>query len=167
MSLETWLPELLRYNDTFAKNRRTPVLGARPRRALAVLTCMDVRIDIDGALGLALGDAHEIRNAGGLATDDAIRSLIISVHQLGTRAVLVVEHTNCGLLNLDEEAARGDIAARTGVGLAVPFLSFTDLEQNLRAQVARLRTQPWLAGVSIEGLLYDTNSGRLMRPGLG
>jgi carbonic anhydrase len=127
---------------------------------------MDVRIDIDGALGLRLGDAHEIRNAGGLATDDAIRSLIISVNRLGTQAILVVEHTDCGLLRLDEEAVRRELGERTGVGLSIPFLSFTDLDRNLQAQVERLRSQPWLADVSVEGLIYDTDTCRLSRPRL-
>jgi carbonic anhydrase len=158
--------DLLCANEAFSQARRGAPLGDRPRRQLAVLTCMDVRIDIHGALGLRLGDAHEIRNAGGLATDDAIRSLIISVNQLGTRAILVVEHTNCGLLGLDEEAVRHELAERTGVGLAIPLLSFTDLEGNLQTQVDRLRSQPWLADISVEGLIYDTDTGRLSRPGL-
>jgi carbonic anhydrase len=128
---------------------------------MAIITCMDSRIFPEELLGLRPGDAHVIRNAGGLATDDAVRSLVVSQHVLGTHEVLVIEHTECGMLNFPEEAMRRELIARTGTSMHLPFLGFSDLDANLKAQVDRLRSHPWVKKVPVHGLIYDVRTGRL------
>jgi len=136
-------------------------LPAMPGRKLAVLACMDARLSVEDALGLRAGDAHIIRNAGGLATDDAIRSIVISQHLLGTEEVIVVEHTGCGMLSFDDEAVREWIASETGKTVDLPLRPFRDLEENLRAQVDAIRSHPWVKDVPVSGVVYDVESGRL------
>ena len=132
-----------------------------PGRRLAVLACMDARLTVEDVLGLRTGDAHIIRNAGGLATDDAIRSLVISQHLLGTEEVIVIEHTGCGMLTFEDEPVRSSIAEATGVDVDLPLQPFPDLEANLRAQVRRIRSHPWVKPVPVSGLVYDVETGRL------
>src|SRR5579863_7629220 len=118
---------LLRNNQAYAKSLKTTnSLQGRPRRKLAVIACMDARLDIFKMLGLEEGDAHVIRNAGGIVTDDVIRSLIISQHLLGTEEIVLVHHTDCGMLTLDEVDLRRSVESRTG--RAPPFLfgAFSD-----------------------------------------
>ena len=122
---------------------------------------MDARLDVEETLGLRTGDAHIIRNAGGLATDDAIRSLIVSQERLGTDEVLVIGHTGCGLQGADEDEMRDRLAGRDGRGLDIGFGSFADVEASVRAQVERLRGHPWLKPVPIHGLIFDVATGRL------
>jgi len=151
------LAENLRYVEAFDRS----ALTAAPLSGLAVLACMDARLDVEEALGLRTGDAHIIRNAGGLATDDAIRSLIISQHLLGTNEVLVIGHTGCGLLGADEAALRDRMTAETGQRLPVEFGSFRDIDDSVRAQVERLRTHPWIRKVPVHGLVFEVETGRL------
>jgi len=132
-----------------------------PGRKLAVLACMDARLTIEDVLGLRTGDAHIIRNAGGLATDDAIRSLVISQRLLGTEEVLVIEHTGCGMLTFNDDSVRRDIAEQTGHVVNLPLRAFGDLDENLRAQVERIREHPWIKDVPVHGLIYEVESGRL------
>jgi carbonic anhydrase len=122
---------------------------------------MDSRLTVEDVLGLRSGDAHIIRNAGGLATDDAIRSLVISQNLLGTEEVIVIEHTGCGMLTFRDEDVRADLAARTGADVELPLLPFPDLERNLREQVERIRTHPWLMSTSVRGMIYEVETGRL------
>ena len=152
------LRENRRYVDAFDRS----ALTAAPLSGLAVIACMDARLDVEEALGLRTGDAHIIRNAGGLATDDAIRSLIVSQERLGTDEVLVIGHTECGLENADEAAMRASLAARTGRSLDIGFGSFPDLEASVRSQVERLRSHPWIRPVPIHGLIFDVATGRLI-----
>ena len=153
------LEENARYAATFDR----PNLDLPPSRHLAVLACMDARITVEQVLGLHTGEAHIIRNAGGLATDDAIRSLVISQHVRGTTEVLVIEHTGCGMLEFDDAEVRSTIAAATGVELDLPLFAFPDLEANLVAQVERIRTHPWIKDVPVTGVIYDVDTGRLRR----
>jgi carbonic anhydrase len=155
------LSENRRYVDAFDRS----ALTAAPLSGLAVIACMDARLDVEEALGLRTGDAHIIRNAGGLATDDAIRSLIVSQELLGTDEVLVIGHTGCGLEGADEVAMRTDLTARTGRSLDVAFGAFPDVEASIRAQVERLRAHPWVRPVPIHGLLFDVSTGRLTEVG--
>ena len=123
---------------------------------------MDARLTVEDVLGLRSGDAHIIRNAGGLATDDAIRSLVISQHLLGTEEVIVIEHTGCGMLTFQDEPtciARSSSGPAADVDLA--FHAFPDLEANLREQVARIRAHPWIKDVPVHGLVYEVETGRL------
>jgi carbonic anhydrase len=132
-----------------------------PRRKLAVIACMDARLAVEEILSLEVGDAHIIRNAGGLATDDALRSLVISQHLLGTEEVVVVEHTDCGMLRFNDQDVRRELAARTGVDVDLPLLPFGDLETNLRAQVERIRSHPWIKEAPVRGVIYDVDTGEM------
>ncbi|MBA2720620.1 MAG: carbonic anhydrase [Chloroflexi bacterium] len=152
------LEENRRYVDAFDRS----ALTAAPISGLAIIACMDARLDVEEALGLRTGDAHIIRNAGGLATDDAIRSLIVSQEVLGTDEVLLIGHTGCGLERADEDAIRNDLAARTGRRLDIAFGSFPDVEESVRAEVERLRAHPWVRPVPIHGLVFDVATGRLI-----
>jgi carbonic anhydrase len=157
-------PELARAlteNDRYAAQFDRSNLPLPPGRKLAVLACMDARLTVEDALGLRTGDAHIIRNAGGLATDDAIRSLVISQHLLGTEEVIVVEHTGCGMLTFEDEPVREQIATATGTTVDLPLHAFANLEANLLAQVERIRSHPWVKDVPVSGLVYEVESGRL------
>ena len=150
------LAENQRYVEAFDRS----ALTAAPLSGLAILACMDARLDVEEALGLRTGDAHIIRNAAGLATVDAIRSLIVSQALLGTDQILVIQHTGCGLLGVDETALRDDLARSTGQRLDIAFGSFPDLEQNLRRTVDRLRTHAWLRG-TVRGMIFEVETGRV------
>ncbi|MBA2381088.1 MAG: carbonic anhydrase [Chloroflexi bacterium] len=152
------LQENRRYVESFDRS----ALTAAPLSGLAIIACMDARLDVEEALGLRTGDAHIIRNAGGLATDDAIRSVIVSQERLGTNEVLVIGHTHCGLEDADEDEMREHLAARTGRRVDMEFGSFPDVATSVRAQVERLRTHPWVRHVPIHGLIFDVETGRLI-----
>jgi carbonic anhydrase len=146
-----------RYTEAFDRS----ALTAAPLTGLAILACMDARLDVEEALGLRTGDAHVIRNAGGLATDDAIRSLIVSQQLLGTDEIVVIGHTGCGLLGIDEQGLRDHLRASSGRSLDISFGSFPDLEASIREQVDRLRTHAWLKRVPVHGLVFDVATGAL------
>jgi carbonic anhydrase len=148
-------------NERYAAQFDQSALPLPPGRKLAVLACMDARLTVEDALGLRTGDAHIIRNAGGLATDDAIRSLVISQQLLGTEEVIVIEHTGCGMLTFRDDEVRQDIAARTGADVDLALGAFEDLEGNLRAQITRIRSHPWIKDVPVHGLVFEVETGRL------
>src|SRR5262245_38793239 len=147
------LTENERYADSFDRS----ALTSAPLSGLAVVACMDARLDVHEALGLRTGDAHVIRNAGGIVTDDVIRSLIVSQQLGGTDRVIVIEHTACKLLGADD----AQLQAMVGADEAFFFGGFPDLEANLRAQVDLLRSHPWIKPVEIRGLIFDVSTGRL------
>jgi carbonic anhydrase len=151
------LAENRRYIEAFDRSALTAV----PLSRLAIIACMDARMDVEEALGLRTGDAHVIRNAGGLATDDAIRSLIVSQERLGTDEVLVIGHTGCGLEGADEAEMRSHLEARTGQRLDIAFGSFAEVQASVRLQVERLRAHPWVRPVPIHGLIFDVATGGL------
>jgi carbonic anhydrase len=151
------LAENARYAAAFDRS----ALTAAPLRGLAVLTCMDARIDVEDALGLRVGDAHIVRNAGGLASPDAIRSIVVSQQLLGTREIVVIGHTRCGLHGANEDALRDRVVASTGNVPTVGFGAFTELEAMVRAQVAILRDEPTLLRVPVHGLVYEVETGLL------
>jgi carbonic anhydrase len=155
---ERALAENKRYASGFDRSK----LGMPPGRKLAVVACMDARLTVEDVLGLRSGDAHIIRNAGGLATDDAIRSLVISQTLLGTEEIIVIEHTDCGMLTFQDEAVRQELTARTGKSVDLPLRPFSDLQENLRAQLAELRAHPWIKDVPIHGLIYEVETGLLL-----
>jgi carbonic anhydrase len=159
---ESEYARILRENRRYVETFDRAALTAAPRSGLAILACMDARLDVEEALGLRTGDAHIIRNAGGLATDDAIRSLIVSQERLGTAEVLVIGHTGCGLEGADEAEMRGQLEARTGRALDIAFGSFPNVEASVRAQVDRLRAHPWIRPVPIHGLIFDVATGGLI-----
>jgi carbonic anhydrase len=164
MTAPTASPEFDRViseNERYAAQFDRSELPLPPGRRLAVLACMDARLTVEDVLGLRTGDAHIIRNAGGLASDDAIRSLVISQNLLGTQEVIVIEHTGCGMLTFRDEDVRADLAARTGEDVELPLGAFPDLDSNLRAQVQRIREHPWIKDVPVHGLVYEVETGRL------
>lgn len=137
-------------------------LPAHPALQVAVVTCMDARLDVHGLLGLRRGDAHVIRNAGGVVTDDVIRSLTISQRALGTTRTLVIHHTECGMLTLEPVTFKAEIERETGIRPAWAVESFTDLDADVRQCVQRIRTSPFLPRRDqVHGFVYDVRSGRL------
>jgi carbonic anhydrase len=151
--------ELLAANADFAAAFTSGTLGAPPARRLAVVTCMDARLDPARFLGLEEGDAHVIRNAGGLVTDDALRSLVISHWELGTEEVFVIAHTECGLLTLDADELREKIGLSAG---EVDFQPFRDLDASVRESLQRVeKTKLLPASFGARGFVYDVRSGRL------
>lgn len=155
--------EVLAANDRYAAAFDQGHLPIPPARRFAVVTCMDARLDPAGFLGLALGDAHVIRNAGGLVTDDALRSLIISHWLLGTQEALVVAHTDCGMLTFTDDDLRRRLAEETGHDASgLSFHPFRDLDESVRASLRRIRESPFLpASFAASGFVYDVRSGRL------
>ena len=152
---------ILEENARFTEAYDRSALTAAPLTGIAILACMDARIDVEDALGLRVGDAHIVRNAGGFATQDAIRSLVVSQQLLGTREILVIAHTGCGLHGADEAVIRGRVSATTHHETDLVFGAFADLEAMVREQVRVLRGRPDLLRVPIHGLIYDVATGRL------
>jgi len=158
--------ELLEANELFAASFAYGELPRPPVRKVAILTCLDARIMPAQALGLKAGDANVIRNAGGRAAD-AMRSLVVSTRLLGTRAIVVIHHTDCGLHVVSNEQIRGRIAQELGPeaaiqASAIDFLPFTDLAQSVRDDVALIRSSPLIAPeIEVAGFVYDVRTGRL------
>jgi len=152
---------ILEENERFSEAFDRSALTAAPLKGLAIVTCMDARIDVEGALGMRVGDAHVIRNAGAYASSDAIRSLIVSQQVLGTREIIVIGHTRCGLHGADEDDLRGRVVASTGVATTIGFGVFADLDAMVREQVERLRAEPALLDTPVHGLIYEVETGRL------
>ncbi|HEV3513005.1 MAG TPA: carbonic anhydrase [Candidatus Sulfotelmatobacter sp.] len=156
--------ELLKANHEFARNFTLGELSVRPRRRVAVLACMDSRILFEHCLGLKPGDAHMIRNAGGIATEDALRSLIVSHHLLDTQEFIIINHTDCGLLKVQENELRARLTEKMGVVASEPahFHAFDDLEANVRRQVQTVKSHPWIPKhIPVRGFVYDVKTGRL------
>jgi carbonic anhydrase len=156
--------EVLKADEAYARNFNLAKLAMPPARKLAILACMDARITVEEVCGLKTGDAHIIRNAGGIATEDALRSLIISHHLLGTQEFMVINHTDCGMLTFKDEALRQQLEKKTGAQSAVPshFHAFNNLEENVREQVERIKSHPWIPKqVAVRGFVYDVKTGRL------
>lgn len=154
------MDQILDANRRHAEKHGLEHLPVRPGRRLAVVACMDSRLDVFDALGLSLGDAHVIRNAGGLVTDDVIRSLLISQRMLGTQGIVLVHHTECGLLNLDEPAVRKQIAEETGAEPG-PLGAFKDVTESVRESIRRLQDSPFVSSTEIRGFVYDVQTGLL------
>jgi carbonic anhydrase len=154
--------ELLRNNEAFARGFGDGDLPAAPAKKVAVIACMDARVNPYPILGLELGDAHVIRNAGGVVTDDEIRSLAISQRKLGTEEVVLIHHTECGLLGLDDEDFRRELREETGEDPSWHSGAFSDLEQDVRDSMERIRRSPFIPRKdSIRGFVYDVRSGAL------
>ena len=137
-------------------------LPAPPALRVAVVTCMDARIDVYRALGLSRGEAHVLRNAGGIVTDDVIRSLAISQRRLGTTAVMLVHHTRCGMAGLDEAELIAELTEAAGEPPPFPPGAFADVEASVRDSVRRVRTSPWLRHRdAVRGFVIDVDTERL------
>ncbi|GGP69295.1 beta-class carbonic anhydrase [Streptomyces abikoensis] len=152
---------LVQANAQYAAAFTDPGMDARPVLKVAVVACMDARLDLHAALGLELGDCHTIRNAGGVVTDDIIRSLTISQRALGTRSVVLIHHTGCGLLDLTEDF-RHDIEAEVGQRPPWAVEAFKDLDQDVRQSMQRVRTSPFLPHRDdVRGFVFDVTTGLL------
>jgi len=157
------IDEVMAANEVYSRTHELRRLTPRPARKLAVLMCMDTRLSIR-MMGLVEGDAHIIRNAGGIVTDDALRSLLVSHYLLGTEEFMVINHTDCGLMHTSEQDLRTRIQNRTGTAAVAPafFYAFQNIEENVRHQLQKLRTHPWVPEkVAVRGFVYDVASGRL------
>ena len=134
----------------------------RPVRRVAVVACMDSRMPLFQMLGLEVGDAHVIRNAGGVVTEDVIRSLAISQWLLGTREVILVHHTDCGMLTFTDDEVKADIESKTGLRPHFALEAFADLENDIRQSIARIKASPFVASKdSVRGFVYDVRTGQL------
>ena len=154
--------ELLANNARYAEARAEHHLDLRPARALAIVTCMDSRLNVFAALGLDDGDAHVLRNAGGVVTDDVIRSLAISQRLLGTREIVLIHHTDCGMQKLTDDGFRAELQAATGVAPEFAIESFTDIDANVRQSILRIQRSPFLLHrESVRGFVYDVDTHRL------
>jgi carbonic anhydrase len=146
------------YAAQFAKGH----LSHRPVRPVAVVTCMDARIDVHRALGLEEGDVHVMRNAGGVVTDDVIRSLLISQRLLGTREVLLIHHTNCGMLGFTDDGLKRQVQADVGIRPPFALEAFPDLDEDVRQSIARVQASPFVRHKdAVRGFVYDVATGLL------
>ena len=156
------MPDLLAGNAAFAQGFDGAGMPVAPARRLAVVACMDARLDVPRILGLQAGEAHVIRNAGGVITDDVIRSLCLSQRLLGTREVVLVHHTGCGLQVLDEQRFLAELEAETGVTPAWPLEAFADPYEDVIESMRRLHSSPFLpCRDHIRGFVYDVADGKL------
>ena len=154
--------ELLQNNARYAEGFDKGDLPLPPARGVAVVACMDARLHVSKILGLEEGDAHIIRNAGGVVTDDAIRSLAISQRLLGTREIILIHHTDCGMLTFKDDEFRRQIQEETGVRPAWAAEAFPDLDDDVRQNIARIKASPFLPQkASVRGFVYEIESGKL------
>lgn len=157
----TVIDRLVEANTRYAARFSDPGMDARPVLNVAVVACMDARLDLHEALGLELGDCHTIRNAGGVVTDDIIRSLTISQRALGTRSVVLIHHTGCGMLNLTEDF-RHELELEVGQRPSWAVEAFPDLDQDVRQSMQRVRTSPFLLHTDdVRGFVFDVKTGLL------
>jgi carbonic anhydrase len=154
--------ELLRNNASYVAGFQAGDLPMPPAKQVAVLACMDARLNPYGALGLHEGDAHVIRNAGGVVTDDAIRSLTISQRLLGTREIILIHHTDCGMLTFHDHDVKGAIEKDTGLRPPFALEAFSDLEEDVRQSIRRIQASPFVPHKdAVRGFVYDVRSGQL------
>ena len=154
--------ELLKNNAEFASNFSKGDLPMPPGKGLAVVACMDARLNVYALLGLEEGQAHVIRNAGGVVSDDALRSLVISQRLLGTREVILIHHTDCGMLTFTDDQVKADIEADIGLRPHFALEAFPDLERDIRQSIARIKHSPFIPHKdSVRGFIYDVQSGAL------
>ncbi|MFF0203008.1 beta-class carbonic anhydrase [Streptomyces sp. NPDC005017] len=159
--VDTVTDRLVSANEQYAAAFTDPGMDARPVLKVAVVACMDARLDLHAALGLELGDCHTVRNAGGVVTDDVIRSLTISQRALGTRSVVLIHHTGCGLETLTEEF-RHDLEMEVGQRPAWAVEAFRDVDQDVRQSMQRVRTSPFLLHTDdVRGFVFDVKTGLL------
>jgi len=154
--------ELLQNNAAYAESFEKGDLPLPPARGVAVVACMDARLDVHKILGLEEGDAHVIRNAGGVITDDEVRSLTISQRLLGTREIILIHHTDCGMLTFSDEEVKGQIQEEVGMKPHFSLESFSDLEEDVRQSIRRIRASPFIPHKeSVRGFIYEVETGRL------
>ena len=154
--------ELLKNNESYAAAFDKGGKPMPPARGVAVVACMDARLHVSAILGLEVGDAHIIRNAGGVITDDAIRSLVISQRLLGTKEIILIHHTDCGMLTFNDDAVKSQIKAETGIRPPFALEAFADVDDDVRQSLARGRANPFIPHRdNVRGFVYDVKTGRL------
>ncbi|HTV99555.1 MAG TPA: carbonic anhydrase [Streptosporangiaceae bacterium] len=153
--------EVLANNQRYAESFRGP-LPMPPGRGLAVIACMDARINVYAILGLSEGEAHVIRNAGGVVTDDEIRSLAISQRLLGTREIILIHHTDCGMLTFTDDDFKAAILEDTGIKPSWSAEAFSDLDGDVRQSIARIKASPFIPHTNaVRGFVFDVATGKL------
>jgi len=156
------IDELLSNNRSFADSVPDRHLDVAPSKRLAIVTCMDSRLDVFAALGLGDGEAHVLRNAGGVITDDVIRSLSVSQRRLGTTEVMLIHHTDCGMLKITDDGFRAELREATGVAPAFAIESFDDVDADVRQSILRVRRSEFLLHrEAVRGFVYDVDTHRL------
>jgi carbonic anhydrase len=156
------IDQLLENAEAYAAGFDKNGLPLPPGRRVAILACTDARLNPNGLLGLSEGDAHVIRNAGGVVTDDEIRSLAISQRLLGTEEIMLIHHTDCGMLSFGDDAFRHDIQRETGIKPEWPAETFDDVDEDVRQSIARIKASPFIPKTdSVRGFVYDVETGRL------
>ncbi|MBV8943838.1 MAG: carbonic anhydrase [Solirubrobacterales bacterium] len=154
--------ELLSNNEAYAASFDKADLPLPPARKAAVIACMDARLNVYGALGLSEGEAHVIRNAGGVVTDDAIRSLAISQRLLGTEEIILIHHTDCGMLTFSDDEFKRQVEEDVGIKPEWAVESFSDLEADVRQSIARIKASPFIPRKdAVRGFVYEVETGRL------
>ena len=162
----TAIDELFANNAGFASSLPSGHLDVRPSRKLAIVTCMDSRLDVFAALGLNDGEAHVLRNAGGVITDDVIRSLAVSQRRLGTRETMLIHHTDCGMEKLTDDGFRAELQEATGVAPGFAIESFSDVDADVRQSIERVRNSPFLPHREVvRGFVYDVDDHQLREVG--
>lgn len=157
-----FITQLLENNRAFADALPDQHLDVRPSKNLAIVTCMDARLDVFAALGLEDGQAHILRNAGGVITDDVIRSLAISQRQLGTREIMLIHHSNCGMTTITDDGFRAELQKATGVAPAFAIESFSDVDADVRQSILRVRRSSFIPHRDVvRGFVYDVSTHRL------
>lgn len=158
------IDETLEANRIYAQGFTMGHLSAPPTRKLAIVACMDARQDLEHMLGLKPGDAHMIRNAGGIVTEDVLRSLLVSHYMLFTQEFMIINHKDCGLLTFRDEELRTRLHQLTGTAAIAPssFHAFTSLEENIRHQIQKVKSHPWVPKhIPVRGFIYDVRTGGL------
>jgi carbonic anhydrase len=156
------IDELVQNSERYAADFDKGTLPLPPAKRIAIVACMDARLNPYGLLGLEEGDAHVIRNAGGVVTDDEIRSLAISQRLLGTEEIMLIHHSDCGMLTFGDDEFRRQVAEDTGIKPEWPAEAFDDLEQDVRQSIARIKASPFIPKKDqIRGFVYEVESGRL------
>ena len=156
------IDEFLANNETYASKFSKGSLPMPPAKQIAAVVCMDARLETGALLGLAEGDAHVIRNAGGVVTDDVIRSLTISQRLLGTREVMLIHHTDCGMLTFTDADLKQQILDDTGVNPPFDMEAFTDVDDDVRQSIVRVKENPYIPYKDqVRGFVYDVESGQL------
>jgi carbonic anhydrase len=154
--------ELVKNNERYASSFDKGSTPLPPARGVAVVACMDARLHVSAILGLEIGDAHIIRNAGGVVTDDAIRSLVISQRLLGTKEIILIHHSDCGMVTFTDDAVKAQIKEDTGIRPPFSLEAFPDADDDVRQSIARIKTSPFIPHRdSVRGFVYDVTTGRL------
>jgi carbonic anhydrase len=153
--------DLLRNAETYADSFDKGDLPMPPGRGVAVVACMDARINPYGLLGLSEGDAHIIRNAGGVVSEDVVRSLVISQRLLGTTEIILIHHSDCGMLTFSDDAVKAQIEDDTGIRPAFALEAFPDVDADVRQSISRIEASPFIPSKNVRGFVYEVEKGTL------